>query len=110
QTPASKSQSGPLPAQAPAPIGIFGANMPDKGHFVFSILPSFSQNSGSMIGTSSVSPTYIINHVTSPYTPDGDHLLRMAPVSLNVETQAFNLAYGLSQNVTLNISTALVEK
>ena len=84
--------------------------MPDKGHFIFSVLPSFSLNSGSMIGTNSVSPTYIINHVTSPYTPDGDHLLRMAPASLSVETQTFNVAYGLTPNVTLNLATSLVEK
>jgi hypothetical protein len=84
--------------------------MPDKGHFIFSVLPSFSLNSGSMIGTSSVSPQYIITHVKSPYTPDGDHLLRMAPQSLSVETQTFNVAYGLTPNVTLNIASSLVEK
>lgn len=99
----------PAPA-APAPLGVFGVDMPGAGKFVFSFLPSFTRMQGSKIGATSVSPQYIVSNVTTPYTPVGQHLLRMAPKKLDIDGQGFSLAYGLTRNVTLTASTVLLEK
>jgi len=98
------------PTAAPAPIGVFGADMPAQGKFVFALAPSFVRSQGNLIGATSVSPQYIISNVSSPYTPVGDHLLRMAPKSLSTDTQAFAVTYGVTSNWAVNISTAVVEK
>lgn len=98
------------PPQAPAPVGVFGADMPAGGKFVFSFLPSFARSQGSMIGSRWVEPSYIVTHVGSAYTPVGQHLLRMVPKALSVNTQGFAVAYGLNSDVTLFASTAIVEK
>lgn len=103
-------QPTPLAAQAPAPLGVFGVDMPGAGKFVFTFLPSFTRMQGSQIGTTSVSPDYIVSNVTSAHTPVGDHLLRMVPHSLSVDSQGFSLAYGLTSNVTLVASTVILEK
>ncbi len=102
--------TAPLPAQAPAPIGVFGADMPGQGKFVFSFSPSFSRSQGNLIGGNSVTPQYIVSNVGSNYTPVGEHLLRMVPKSMSVDSQALGVAYGLNDEVTLNASTALLEK
>ena len=102
--------AAPIPSQAPAPLGVFGADMPGAGKFVFSLLPSFTRMQGIKIGTDSVSPQYIVSNVVSAYTPVGTHLLRMVPKNLNVDNQGFSIAYGLTNDVTVVASTALVEK
>ena len=111
-TPAAADPPTPAaaPAQAPAPLGVFGADMPGAGKLVISFLPSFTRMQGSKIGTDSVSPQYIVSNVVSAYTPVGTHLLRMVPKTLNIDSQGFSIAYGLTNDVTLMASTALVEK
>lgn len=98
------------PPQAPAPLGVFGADMPAAGKMVFTLAPSFARMQGGRIGTEEVSPDYIVSNIVSPDTPVGAHLLRLIPKDLTVDTQAFNFAYGLTRDVTLAASTAAVEK
>jgi hypothetical protein len=111
---AAAQAAEPLPtqaqAQAAAPIGVYGADMPNKGVFVFSVTPSFIQSQGNLIGTNGASPQYIIANVSSAYTPVGAHLLRMVPASMSVDSQGLGVAYGLTNNVAVTISTAVVEK
>jgi hypothetical protein len=102
--------ASPLPAQAPAPVGVFGVDMPADGKLVFLLQPSFTRMQGIQIGTRSVSPEYIVSNVISPRTPVGTHLLRLVPHNLSVDTQGFGLAYGLNRDVTLSVATSVVEK
>jgi len=111
---ASAQVAGPtaaaLPPQAPAPLGVFGVDMPGAGKVVFAVLPSFTRMQGSKIGANSVSADYIVSNVVSADTPVGRHLLRMVPHSLSVDTEGFSVAYGLTRNITLVASTALLQK
>lgn len=99
-----------LPAQAPAPLGVFGVDMPAPGRVVISLLPSYTRLKGIKIGTGSVSPQYVVTNITSPYTPVGAHILRLAPINLDVDSQGLAAAYGLSKNIALFASTAVLEK
>lgn len=110
ERPAHADPSAAGPAQAPAPVGVFGADMPGQGKFVLSLSPSFARSQGNLIGVNPVSAQYIIDNVKSAETPAGDHLLRMVPKSLSVDSQAIGVAYGLRSDVTLSVSTTLVEK
>ena len=98
------------PAQPPAPIGVFGADMPAKGKFVLSFLPSATRMQNSHIGVNTVSAQYIVTNVISPDTPVGSHLLRLVPKDLTVETEGFSVAYGLTDTLTLFASTQLIQK
>lgn len=97
-------------APPPAPIGVFGADMPAKDKLVISVLPSFTRMQVSMIGSQTVSPDDIVSNVVSAYTPVGTNLLRMVPKDLTVDSQGFSLAYGLTNRVSLFASTAVIEK
>ncbi len=96
--------------QAPAPIGVFGVDMPSTGKFVVSLLPSFARLQGNQIGTDSVTPQYIVTNVPSAYTPVGNHELRLVPDNLAIDSQALSVAYGYADYLTLVAATALVEK
>ena len=96
--------------EAPAPIGVFGVDMPSAGRLVVSLLPSFARLQGNQIGTNSVTPQYIVTNIPSAYTPVGTHLLRLVPDNLAIDSQALTIAYGYSNYLTLVAGTALVEK
>jgi len=98
------------PAQAPAPVGVFGADTPPKHKFVFSLLASAIQLRGNRIGERAVSAPYIIANVVSPDTPAGSHLLRMVPSNSEIETESLAVAYGLGDALSLLASTSLVQK
>jgi hypothetical protein len=111
---ASAQVAGPAlaasPPQAPAPLGVFGVDMPGAGKVVLAALPTFTRLQGSKIGSTSVSADYIVSNVVSADTPVGSHLLRMVPHSLSVDTEGFSVAYGLTRDLTLFASTTLVQK
>ncbi len=100
----------PLPAPAPAPVGVFGVDMPAQDRLVLSLSPSFTRQQGNLIGSRSVTPLEIISTVSSPYTPVGDHPLRMAPQSLSVDSLGIGAAYGLSRDVTVGLSTVVQQR
>lgn len=110
QTQPTSSAPAALPAQPPAPLGVFGVDMPAKGKLVLTFAPSISSLRDSQIGTTSVSPQYIVSNVISNTTPVGRHLLRMVPNHLNVDAEGFAVAYGLTPNVTVVGSVPLVQK
>lgn len=105
-----EARAADAPAQPPAPLGVFGVDMPAAGKLVVSFLPSYTRLQGSRIGAHQVSPAYIVSNVVSAYTPIGTHLLRMVPKSLDIDSQGLAIAYGLSPSVTLFASTAILEK
>jgi hypothetical protein len=92
--------SEPAAADEPlAPVGIFGANLPGAGHAVFTYSASYLRTDGNMIGTSSVSPNYIISHIYSGKTPvAGNHLLRVVPISGESFGQYFTINYGVTSD------------
>jgi len=101
--------AGPA-TQPPAPLGVFGADMPGAGKWVISLSPSVVRNQSSQIGTTAVSPDDIVSNIVSGYTPIGSHLLRMVPDHVAIDSVAIGAAYGVSSNVTLTASTALLWK
>ncbi len=107
---AQTALADPPAAPAPAPLGVFGADMPAQGKFVPSFLPSATRMQDSHIGTHTVSPEYIVSSVVSPYTPVGSSVLRLGPRDLKIETEGFAVAYGLSKDITLLASTSLTQK
>ena len=107
---ASGAQAADAPAQAPAPVGVFGVDMPAQGKLVLAYLPSVSRAQGVKIDTDWVKPEFVVTHVPSPYTPVGFHLLRMVPENLSVVSQGFSLAYGLAPNLAVSVASAVVQK
>jgi hypothetical protein len=107
---AAQAAPAAAPPFAPAPIGVFGVDTPAAGKLVFSVLPSFTHMQGSRIGTRSVSAQEIVSTVATPYTPVGQHLLRMVPRNLDVDAQGLSVAYGLTGDIALFASTSVVEK
>ena len=99
-----------LAPQAPVPLGVFGVDMPGAGKFVFANTNSFSRNGGNLIGTNSVTPLYIINNVTSPYTPNGLAKLHMVPQDLRNFSEGLSAAYGVTENLSVSVATAFLEK
>jgi hypothetical protein len=97
-------------AQAPAPLGVFGADMPAHGKFVVSILSSVTRLHDNHVGTARVSAADIVSTVTSPATPVGPHLLRLVPTSSMIETEGFAVAYGVSGSISLFASSYMVQK
>lgn len=103
-----------FPAQAPspppAPLGVFGVDMPAQGKFVLSLLPSATRLQDSHIGVKAVSAAYIVTNVVSPDTPVGTHLLRLVPKDLTIETEGVAVTYGLTGDISLFASTAMIQK
>ena len=100
----------PALAAQPAPLGVFGADMPPAGKLVFSVLPSYTRMQDSLIGSDTVSAAYIVSNTPSPRTPIGEHLLRMVPENAKVQSEGFAVAYGVSSDVTLTATTSLIQK
>ena len=91
----------------PAPLGVFGADMPAGGHVTLSFLPTFVRLSGNQIGVNDVSPQYIVTNV--PWFNSATKL-RLVPHSVAQDYQGASVAYGLTDNVTLVVATSYVEK
>ncbi len=104
------SPDGAAAPQPPAPLGVFGVDMPAAGKAVFSFVPSFARSAGNLIGTNSVTPQYIVTNIPWIYATAPGEKLRLAPQSLSVESQGVSAAYGLANNVTVVAATSYVEK
>jgi hypothetical protein len=98
------------PIQPPAPLGIFGADLPGEGKVMVSFLPQFSRLQGVKIDDNWVKAPYIVTHVVSAYTPVGSHLLRLVPQNLTTNIQTLSVSYGATRNLTLFASTGFIEK
>jgi hypothetical protein len=92
----------------PAPLGVFGADMPAEGKFVFSICPLFVNSSGMRIGAQGVSSEYIV--ATTPWYFDPTKKLRLAPQNIAAASQTAVLAYGATKDFAIFVTAGMVEK
>jgi hypothetical protein len=95
------------PSPAPAPLGVFGADMPAPGRLVFSIVPSFGRFSGQRIGTQIVSNAYIVTNTPWFWTTSK---LRLVPQNRFDSVQSVSLAYGVMKDVAIVVNTGMIEK
>ena len=93
----------------PVPLSVFGDNMPDPGKATLSIIPSFTNNAHSFIGTRSVSSQYIVSSTPWFWSPWASNL-RIVPQNQFIEAQTVTLAYGIAKNLSVVLATGMVEK
>ncbi|WP_051134334.1 hypothetical protein [Methylocystis sp. ATCC 49242] len=107
KTPQVKGEASPAP-RPPAPMGVFGADMPAKGKFVIAAMPVFANLSGQLIGTRSVSSQYIV--ATVPWFVDPTKTVRLVPQNIAVASQTGVLSYGLSDDLAVFVTASIIEK
>lgn len=95
-----------------APMGVHGANMPAKGHFVLTAMPIFENHSGWLIGTKGVSPSYVASTTPTyiPSTQNPTPFMRVVPQNVTATFENVMLAYGVSDNFSALISASVVQK
>ncbi|MEK8123400.1 hypothetical protein WOB59_10110 [Methylocystis sp. IM4] len=101
-------QPAPPPQRPPAPMGVFGADMPAKGKFVLAIAPVWANLSGQRIGTQGVSSEFIVS--TIPWWVDPTKKLRLVPQNIAVSAQTGLISYGLSEDLSVVVTASIVEK
>lgn len=106
QTAAPQAET-PAP-RPPAPMGVFGADMPAKGKLVLAIMPIWANLSGQRIGARGVSSEYIVANV--PWWVDPTKKLRLVPQNIAVASQTGVISYGLSDNLAVVVTASIVEK
>lgn len=105
---AAKSESAAPAQRPPAPMGVFGADMPAKGKLVLAITPIWANLSGQLIGTRGASSQYIV--ATIPWWVDPTKTVRLVPQNIGVATQTGAISYGLSDALAVVVTASLVEK
>lgn len=100
--------SVPAPSLAPAPLGVFGADMPAAGRLVVSVIPQFANFSHTLIGTRGVSSQQVV--ATTPWSWNPKQNLRLVPQNTAVATQTVALAYGVTENISVVLTTGMIEK
>jgi len=98
----------PPPPLPPAPLGVFGADMPPDGKLVFSIIPQFANLSHTLIGTRRVSSEEVV--ATVPWFRSPTAKLRGVPQNVAVAAQTVALAYGVTKDLSLVVTAGMVEK
>jgi hypothetical protein len=93
---------------APAPLGVFGADMPPEGRLVLSIIPQFANLSHRLKGTRSVSPEEVV--ATTPWFIDPRKTVRGVPQNIAVATQTVSLAYGVTKDIAVVVTAGMIEK
>ncbi|HEY8124461.1 MAG TPA: alpha-amylase, partial [Methylocystis sp.] len=83
--------------------------MPEPGRATLSIIPTFANNSHSLIGTRGVSSQQIVT-LTPWYWNPFASLLRVVPQNQFIEAQTVTLAYGFAKNFSIVLATGLIEK
>jgi hypothetical protein len=90
---------------------VFGANQPHGGELVLSETSAYARTDGNLIGTTSVSPYYIINNTLSDRTPlAGYHLLRVVPLNGQSFGEFGSAAYGFTDRFALVASVGYLIK
>ncbi len=93
----------------PPPLSVFGDNMPDPGKATLSVIPTFGNNSHSLIGTTGVSSQYIVSTTPWFWSPLASKV-RIVPQNQFIEAQTVTLAYGIVKNLSVVLATGVVEK
>jgi hypothetical protein len=92
----------------PAPLGVFGSDVPAVGKFSFALSGGFTGMAGSRIGQSVVSPEYIVT--TTPWYVDPAKLVRLVPKSVLITSQSMAFSYGIAENFAVVGAIGGVEK
>ncbi|WBJ98576.1 alpha-amylase [Methylocystis parvus] len=95
-------------SRPPAPMGVFGADMPAKGKLVLAIAPIWANLSGQRIGAQGVSSEFIVS--TIPWWVDPTKKLRLVPQNIAVASQTGVVSYGLSDDLSVVVTASIVEK
>ena len=103
-----KSSPGKIAPRPPAPMGVFGADMPAAGKFVLAIAPIWANLSGQLIGTQSVSSQFIA--ANTPWWVDPTRKLRLVPQNIAIASQTGIVSYGLAENLAVIVTASIVEK
>lgn len=96
------------PPPPPAPLRVFGADMPSIDKFVLSIAPSFVRLSGTRIGTQSVWSEYVA--ATTPWFFDPTKKVRFVPQVIVVASQTVGLAYGVTKDFAIFATAGMIQK
>jgi len=92
----------------PAPLGVFGSDVPALGRFSIAISGTFTGLAGSRIGTKIVSPEYIVS--TTRWFVDPTRLVRLVPKSVLATIQSLSISYGLAEDLGIIVTVGAVEK
>lgn len=107
--PTVAARSGqPRPAPPPAPLGVFGADMPGAGKIVLSITPVFANLSGIRMGTRTVWNEYIVS--TVPFFLNPRQTVRIIPQNISAATQVVGLNYGMTKDFAMCLTAGMIEK
>ena len=96
------------PATPPAPLGVFGDSLPGAGNLLLTLSPQFVGNAHSLVGTQGLSPQQIV--ATTPWYWNPAVPLRVVPIRRLDELQSMTLAYGVTNDISIVLSTGLIEK
>jgi len=103
------SDEKPSSPPPPPPLSVFGDNMPDPGRATLSVIPTFGNNSHSLIGTRGVSSQYIVSTTPWYWSPLATNV-RIVPQNQFIEAQTVTFAYGIAKNLSVVLATGLIEK
>jgi hypothetical protein len=92
----------------PAPLGVFGSDVPAVGKISFAVSGGFTGMAGSRIGQRVVSPEFIVS--TTPWYFDPAKLDRLVPKSVLITSQAVAFSYGVAENFAVVAAIGGVEK
>ncbi len=97
-----------IPPLPPAPLGVFGADMPAAGRLVLSITPVFANLSGIKMGTRTVWNEYIVS--TVPFFLNPKQTVRIVPQNIAAATQIVGLNYGVTNNFSMVLTAGMAER
>jgi hypothetical protein len=97
------------PSLPPAPLGVFGVDMPAAGRLTFSVGAQFSNLSHSLLGTQGVSSQLLVATIPWYWDPTVSKL-RLIPQNIAIASQGVSLAYGVTQDVSIVVATGMIEK
>ncbi len=97
------------PALPPAPLGVFGVDMPAAGRLTFSVGAQFSNYSHSLLGTQGVSSQQLAATVPWYWIPTASKL-RLIPQDISNSSQGVSLAYGVTKDISIVVVTGMIEK
>lgn len=96
------------PAPPPAPLGVFGVDMPAAGKLILSITPVFANLSGIKMGTRTVWNEYIVS--TVPFFLNPRQTVRIVPQNIALATQILGLNYGVTKDFAVVFTAGMAER
>jgi hypothetical protein len=104
----SNAATKPVAGPPPAPMGVFGVDMPAAGKFNVSLTAQFANFSGQRIGTRGVSSDFVV--ATVPYLFNPTQTLRLVPQNVALAVQQLGIAYGVTKDVALVVNAQMLER